>query len=461
MATLSSAGIGSGLDVKGIVEQLVAVERKPEANRILNEQTATTTKISGLASMKGALAAFQNTLSGLKTTEAFAVRSATSGDEDILTATAKSSAAAASYDIEVVSLAKAQQIATTAFVGGSSAIVGTGTLTLQLGSGAGFSVVIDADHSSLADIRDAINTSTGNPGIRAAIVQATDGAHLVLSSANTGEANTIRVTSDDAQLARLTYDPAAGNTANFTVQKPAADAVIKIAGFEHKSASNVVTDAIEGVTLTLKKESEVGETTSLDIKYDVDAATARIKNFVSQYNAMQATIAGLQSYDPSTEKGGPLLGDALARNVTNELRRNLSDPVAGLTGDYQTLASLGITTQKDGSLVLDDNKLAEALGKDFGAVARVFGSENGVAARMASAIETRLSSTGDFATRSAALDKRSKQVAEDQEVLNARMERLTTRYTEQFSKLDTLLAQLQSTSTYLTQQLASLPGVSS
>lgn len=461
MATLSSAGIGSGLDVKGIVEQLVAVERKPEANRILKEQTATTTKISGLASMKGALSAFQNTLSGLKTTEAFAVRSAVSGDEDILTATAKSSAAAASYDIEVVSLAKGQQIASTPFVGGPNAIVGTGTLTLQLGAGAGFSVVIDAEHSSLADIRDAINSSTDNPGVRAAIVQATDGSHLVLSSANTGAANTIRVTSDDAQLARLTYDPAAANTANFTIQKPAQDAVIKVAGFEHRSATNVVTDAIEGVTLTLKKESEVGETLPLDIKYDTDAATARIKNFVSQYNAMQSTIAGLQSYDSSTEKGGPLLGDALARNVTAELRRNLSDPVSGLTGDYQTLASLGITTQKDGTLTIDDNKLAEALGKDFGAVARVFGSENGVAARMAAAIETRLSSTGDFTTRSAALDKRSKQMAKDQEVLDARMERLTARYTDQFSKLDTLLSQLQSTSAYLTQQLASLPGISS
>jgi flagellar hook-associated protein 2 len=455
MATLSSAGIGSGLDVAGIVQQLVAVERTPEANRITKEQTATTTKISGLATLKGALSAFQNVLGPLKTVEAFSARSATSGDDEIFTATATSKAAAGSYDIEVVNLAQAQQLVSDEFAAGSTTVVGTGTLTLSLGAKS-FSLSIDSNNSSLAGIRDAINAATDNPGVRATIVQATDGAHLVLSSATGGAANIIKVTSEDADLSRLTYDAAGGNTANFAEKKAALDATIKVAGFEHKSATNVVSDAIDGVTLTLKA---AGATTTLDVSYDTSAATTRIKNFISQYNAMQGQLASLQSVDVSTGQTGQLFGDSLARNVTSELRRGLSDTVSGLSGDYRSLAQLGITTSKDGSLTLDETKLTDALNKDFNGVGAVFGSQSGVAARLAASIEVRLASTGDIATRNASLDKRTKQIAKDQAVLNARMERLTAQYTTQFSKLDSLLSQLQSTSNYLTQQLANLPTI--
>jgi flagellar hook-associated protein 2 len=281
----------------------------------------------------------------------------------------------------------------------------------------------------------------------------------VLSSATTGAANVIKVTSEDAALSKLTYDAAGGNTANFTQSKEALDATIEIAGFQHKSATNVVSDAIDGVTLTLVKGGEPA--TTLTVAYDTNAATSRIKNFVSQYNAMQSQLASLQSYNPSTGQSGQLLGDALARNVTSEVRRGLADPVAGLTGDYTSLATLGITTNKDGSLALDETKLAAALAKDFNAVGAVFGSENGVAARLTKSIETRLSATGDIATRNASLDKRTKQIAKDTAVLNARMEKLTEQYTKQFSKLDTVLSQLQSTSSYLTQQLANLPQITS
>lgn len=454
MATLSSAGIGSGLDVAGIVSQLVAVERAPEENRIKKLETTNTTKISGLATLKGALSAFQSVLSPLKTVGAFSARSATSSDDEVFTAKATSAAAAGSYDVEVKTLATAQQLASDAFAGGSTTVVGTGTLTLSLGAKS-FSVNIDNNNSSLASIRDAINASADNPGVRASIVSATDGAHLVLTSASTGAANVIKVTSDDAGLSKLTYDAAGGNTANFDELKEALDSVIEVAGFEHKSSSNVVSDAIDGVTLSLKAE---GETATLEIAYDTSVATTRIQNFVSQYNAMQTQLASLQSYDASSGKAGQLQGDALARSVTSEVRRGLSDAVSGLSGEYRSLASLGITTAKDGSLVLDDAKLSAALEKDFNAVGAVFGSEQGVAARLYNTLEKRLSSTGDIATRNASLDKTTAQIKKDTEALEARMEKLQAQYTTQFSKLDTLLSELQSTSDYLTQQLDSLPG---
>jgi flagellar hook-associated protein 2 len=457
MATLSSAGIGSGLDVAGIVQQLVAVERQPEANRITKLQTTNTTKISGLATLKGALSAFQTVLTPLKTAEAFGARTATSGDEDIFTATATSSAESGSYDIEVVALAKAQQLVSDSFTS-NTAVVGTGTLSISLGT-TSFNLTVDSTNSTLEGVRDAINKATDNPGVRATIVQATDGSHLVLTSAKTGAANVIKVTSADAALSKLTYDAVGLNTTNYDEKKTAQDSEIKIAGFLHKSATNVVSDAIDGVTFTLKAEQSDPKVT-LDVAYNTAAAVTRVSNFISQYNALQGQVANLQSYNPTTGQSGQLLGDALARNVQAELRRGLSDPVSGTSGDYQSLASLGITTAKDGSLVLNETKLNAALAKDFSAVGAVFGSENGVAARMSAAIEKRLASTGDIATRNASLDKTTKQIAKDQAALDARMTILTTQYTAQFSKLDTLLSQLQSTSSYLTQQLANLPTIS-
>lgn len=455
MATLSSAGIGSGLDVAGIVQQLVAVERQPEQNRITKLQTANTTKISGLATLKGALSGFQTVLGPLKTVEAFSARTATSADDDIFTATATSKAASGSYEIEVVALAKAHQLASDSF-SSKTAVVGTGALSISLGTTT-FSVDIDAAHSTVEGVRDAINSATGNPGVRATIIQATDGAHLVLSSSKSGAANVIKVVSEDAALSRLTYDAAGLNTANYDERQEAKDSEIKIAGFSHKSPTNVVSDAIDGVTFSLKKEQV--EPVVLDVQYDNSAAVTRVKNFISQYNALQSQVATLQAYNPSTGQTGQLLGDSLARNVQQELRRGLSDPVSGTTGEFQSLASLGITTTKDGSLVLDEAKLNAALNKDFGAVGAVFGSEKGVAARMAAAIEKRLAATGDIATRNASLDKTTKQIAKDTAQLAARMEALTKQYTTQFSKLDSVLSGLQSTSAYLTQQLASLPGI--
>jgi flagellar hook-associated protein 2 len=458
MPTIQSPGVGSGLDVNGLVSQLMAAERAPADNRLKRESTAIGTEISALGTLKGALSAFSTTLGPLKTVEAFSARTATSGDEKVFTASAKSGAAPSTYNIRVIALAKAHQIASTPFVDGKDTVIGAGALTITLGTDA-FGVVIDPAKTKLSDIRDAINSASGNPGVQAAIVEATDGAHLVLTSAKTGLANKIQVATDAVDgLQQLTYN-SPSDTAHYSQVSAAQDSTITIAGFTHTSATNVVSDAIDDVTLTLKAESAPATDVSLAIAANKDAATTRIKNFVSQYNAAFKQLNDLGKYDPQTGKAGPLLGDALVRSVVSELRRGISDAVPGISGQITSLAQIGVTTAKDGTLQLDETKLAAALATNFDDVGKIFGSTDGVAARLDALITKRLDAKAEIASRNTSLDKRSKAVtqrAKDLEVYLAKVEEV---YRRQFTALDTAMAKMQSTSTYLTQQLSNLPRI--
>lgn len=458
MAGLSSPGIGSGLDINGLVEKLVAAERAPAQNQITRQQTSTVTTISALGTLKGALSGFQAALDPLSKLDSFSSRSATSSDPDVFTATATSAAAAGSYDIEVVDVASAHQISSTGVVGGSSAHVGSGTLTINVGQG-NIQVAVPASANTLADIRDAINSVPGNNIVRATIVNANDGAHLVLTSQLTGATNRFSITADggDGGLERFEYNP--GLLTNYRELRPAADSVVNIGGYVHNSTSRTIDGAIDGVSITLL-DKDVGETKTLTIANDTSAVTSRISDFVKQFNSLAGTLGQLGSYEPATKKAGPLLGDSLLRSVESDVRTKLTDRVSGLTGNYQSLASIGITTNKDGTLVLDSAKLKAALANDYDGVAKIFASENGVAARMKATIEPRLADGSELAVRSKRLNAQSVDLQKQMSDLDTKMAGVQQRLLKQFNSLDTLLAQMQSTSNYLTQQLSSIAQIS-
>jgi flagellar hook-associated protein 2 len=459
MAGLSSPGIGSGLDINGLVEKLVAAERAPRQAQITRAQTSTVTTISALGQLKGALSAFQTSLSQLSTLDTFSSRSAVSSDADKFTATATSSAAAGSYDIEIVSLAAAHQVSSQGFAGGSSQVVGHGTLTIGLGSST-FQVGIPESAQSLAQIRDAINAAPTNNLVRATIVNGSDGAHLVFTSQATGAANTISVAAagGNGGLSALNYSTLA--PAAYTQPRAAMDAEINVAGVTQLSKTNTISNLIDGVEITLLAE-DAGTTHTLRIANDTSAIQGKIANFVAEFNSLARTIGTLRSYEPTTKKAGPLLGDALLRSVESELRFKLTDKVNGLSGNFQSLASIGITTNKDGTLTLNDAKLKTALGEDYDGVANMFASENGVAARLKAAVEPRLAATSELSVRSKALSTKSLELQKQMTALDARMAAASQRYLKQFNSLDTLLSRLQNTSTFLTQQLSSISKISS
>ncbi len=452
MAGLTSQGIGSGLEVASLVAKLVAAEKAPRQNQITRAQTTAVTTISAIASLKGAMGAFNDSLTSLKTTEAFAARSATPSSPEVFTASATTAAVAGTYDVQVENLATAHQLTSNAFAGGASQVVGTGTLTVSSGAKT-FSVSIDSTHNTLAQIRDAINQAPENDGVvRATIVNAADGAHLVLSAQQAGAANALVVSQEggDGGLSSLAYNASA--TANYTQQRPAQDALVYIAGFEYRSATNSFNDAIEGVSITLL-EADAGETHRLTIADDTRGTTTRIRNFVEAYNGLAKQIAALRGYEPTTKKAGPLIGDAMLRGIESDLRSKLTNAVSGLTGNYQSLASVGVTTQKDGTLSLDAAKLDAALAADYDGISRLFGGAGGVAARLATSLDQHLAVDAQMDARTKALNAKSVALQKQQSDLEVRMAEVQRRYNKQFNALDSLLSNLQSQSSFLSQQL--------
>ena len=451
MATITSSGSASGLNVASLVSQLVAADRAPYDARITKADTKLTTEFTALSKLKAAMSSFQAALGALKDSTNFTQRKVTTSDKDAIEATASGSAAAGTYDVEVVQLAKSAQLASSPFVAGSSAVIGTGTLQLSMGT-ASFNVTIAEPKNTLADVRDAINSATGNSGIRASLIKAADGTRLVLTGAATGAANAIKVTASGGNggLNQLVYDPP--TTANLASVVAARDAVVNISGYEVHSSDNVIEDSIDGVTLTLKQEEE-GKVMTLSIDNDDAAVQTKVQNFVSAYNVLANQISSLRSYDAATKTAGPLLGDSMLRGIEAQLRRTISDPAGGVTGAYSTLASIGITTTSTGTLALDATKYAAAMKADSTAAQQVFSSTDGVARRLDTLLSAHLATGGDIATRDAGITQRRKDLTAQQAAVDARMEVIEARYTKQFNALDSLLTSMQSTSTYLAQQL--------
>jgi flagellar hook-associated protein 2 len=455
MATSGVVG-GSQIDVQSLVSQLVAAERKPLDDQLARAKSRVTTQISATSALLGSLSTFQTALNSLKSTTAFSSRATASTDVKILTASATTSAVPGRYDIVVDRLASAHQVSSDAFAQGGSQVVGTGTLSVALGS-ASFNVNIDGTNNTLAGIRDAINASRDNPGVTATLITASDGAHLVLTSSKTGAASAIQVTQSggDGGLSALEYTNA--NQANYTQLRPAQDSRVLVAGtYEATSSTNVIEGVIEGVSLNLVS-AQPGTTVSIDVTFDKAAAKEKVNAFVSAYNTLRGMMTRLGGYDAASKTAGPMLGDALLSSIDSEIRRTLSSPVEAADPAAQTLADIGITTQKDGTLKVDNAKLDSALANNFDGVARLFGTEDtGVAARLHKQISDRLADGAGIDLRNESLQTEQRALQKKADDINARMQIVQQTYLKQFTRLDTLLSSLSSTSAYLSQQIEAL-----
>ena len=455
MATSGITG-GSQIDVQSLVSQLVAAERKPLDDQVTRASARVTTQISATSALLGALSTFQSSLNNLKTTTAFSSRATSSTDSTILTASATTSAVPGRYDVVVDRLASAHQISSDAFASGSTQVVGTGTLTVSLGS-TSFNVNIASPANTLADVRDAINAASDNPGVTATLITAADGAHLVLTSSKTGASSAIQVTQSggDGGLSVLEYT--SSNLDNYTQLRAAQDSRVYVAGqYEATSSTNVIEGVIEGVSLNLVS-AKPGTTVSIDVSYDKSAAKDKVNAFVSAYNTLRGMLNRLGGYDSASKTAGPMLGDALLSSIDSEIRRTLSTPVEAAGTAVQTLADIGVTTQKDGTLKVDATKLDSALANNFDAVSRLFGTEDtGVAARLYDQIGDRLADGAGIDTRNEGLQAQQRALQKKAADINARMQIVQQTYLKQFTRLDTLLSGLSSTSAYLSQQIEAL-----
>ena len=450
MATLTSTGLGSGLDINSIVEQLVSAERAPAANRLTQRESKANEELSALGKFKSALATFKDSVAKLTDADTFQGRTVTVEDDEVFTATADSASLPGTYSVEVMNLASAQRLRSIGF-GDATSAIGTGTLAITV-NGQTANILISTPANSLNDIRDAINESADNPGVRATIVNASDGAHLIISATETGAAHaiTIAVSGGDGGLASLAY--AAGAPANPMLElQAAADANVVIDGFPVTSASNAISDAIDGVTINVAS-ARPGTMLDLSIEYDPEGAKTSVAGFVTAYNKLIDTVTELTRYNVDTRDAAPLLGDATVRGIRDQLRREISSSLD--SGIFTTLASIGVTTATTGKLVVDATKLGDAIDADFDAVSTLFSGTGGLATRLEDIAEATLGSGSTITTREDALKTTLKTITSQRETLEERIERVRARLLDQFNAMDRLLGQLKNTSSFLSQQLS-------
>jgi flagellar hook-associated protein 2 len=461
VASSSSAAAagGSVIDVSSLVSQLVTATRTPQDQIIATKTTAVTTQISAVGTLKGALSTFQSALAALDTPTAFNAESATSSDNTAFTASSDSTAVGGTYSVSISHLAQAQQLVSKSVGADGAATLADGTLKLQLGLFS-FNVNVDSTNDTVAGVAASINSASGNPGITATVISGTDGAHLVLSSSRTGAANKITVSETDGGtgLSSLTYGT--GNVGNYDEKTAAQDAQFSISGISHTSATNTVSDALTGVSLTLLATT-TDDSDTLTVASDTGTIKNNISSFVSAYNALAGSISSLGSYDSTTGTAGPMLGDSLLSGIQNQIRTALYSVVNTGSPVYNTLASVGITTNKDGTLSLNQQTLSTALSTAPGAVSSLFSGTNGIAANLNSQISADLASGGMIDSRSKTLVTQDNALTDQTTQLNEQMTALTATLTQQYATLNTLLSSLQTTSAYLTQQFAALPQIQS
>jgi len=455
---LTSLGLGSGLDISSLVSQLTTAEMSAANSRVSRETSAVNTQVSAMASLKAGLSTFQASLdaltAGATSSSSFDSRAVTSSADTYVTATATSKAAVGSYDVFVQQMAKAQQLVSNVFAQGASQQVGTGTLSLSLGS-SNFTVDISSSNNTLTGIRDAINSASNNPGISATIVYGTTGAQLLLTSSKTGASNTITVdqSGGDGGLSALVYNGT--TTGNYTEKQQAKDSIIQVAGVTHQSSSNVISDAVDGLTLTLKKENVSGDTpANLSVSNDTSHVTSLVQSFVSAYNTLLSSLSSLDSYDADTKTAGPLFGDSMMSSLRNQISSTLSSVVGSST--YNTLASLGVTRALDGTLSVDSSKLSSAMTADYASVVKTLGGTDGIITKLSSIIDSQLSSSGGIAARNTTLNTQQKNIDAEKTAITARTATVQAQLLTKFNAMDTLLGTLQNTSTYLTQQFNAL-----
>jgi len=441
---LTASGVGSGLDVNGLVTKLVAASKAPQQSQIDQQKITAQTQISALGQVTAALTALQSSFSSLTDGSAFNVRQVSSSAITVLSAASSGTPVMGSYGINVSQLATAQKASSGAFADSTTVQVGTGTLTVAVGSKQ-MSLTIDTTNNTLSGIRDAINQSGANPGVIATIVTGTDGAHLVLSSSNTGVANQFKVTSagGNGGLAALNYDPAATTGNGLTVITAAVDAKYTIDGLAGSSASNTVTSAIDGLSLNL---AGVGSST-VSVAYDSSAASTAVSSFVGAYNSFIGIYNNLTQYSATTNTAGALIGDA----TLNSIKSTLSNMAGGSFGGTP-LSSIGISLQVDGSLQLDSTKLQTALTSGGALLKSVFSGTSGFGTQLGNVLNGYVGSQGILGIRTTNLNQQLTDLTNSQTELNNRMSALTASYQQQFNALDVMLSKLNSTSSFLTQQ---------
>lgn len=453
MATISSPGIGSGLDVQGIVSQLLALERRPIA--LLKQQaTKLSTQLSSVGLLQSHVSNLQSAATQLTGSNLWTRMSATSSDAASVAATASATAAAGSYSIEVSQLARAQSLASSAHAS-SSSVLGQGTLSFTRGDGSTAAVTIGAGQTTLAGIRDRINAS--GVGLSAAILTDASGARLVLSATSTGlnaAVTRIDVTGDVGLQQALTFQQ--GVAGNVTETQTARNSRARINGVDVQSTSNTLDRAIDGLTLTLSRVTTAP--VEVRVSADQDAMKKGVQDFINAYNDISRYLARETAYDEATKKAGALQGDRTAVGLMTQLRALVSQ-ASGASSVFTTLSRAGVELQRDGTLRLNETRFSEAMNQRT-ELARAFSnadagtpSNNGFAERLRLFTNAVIGTEGPLTARREGLRASIQRNEQQQGRHEDRVALVEKRLLRQYTALDASMGQLNSLNAYVTRQM--------
>lgn len=464
MASITSAGVGSGLDLESIISATLAAENTPKLQAFAEKEESIQVELSSLGEVKSAMSKLQDTIEKLADIENFNKRVANikqpSSDEgDLISVTPTSDISPGDFNVEVIELAQGSRATSNAGLFTSTDNVVTasgGTLSFAAGDKS-FDLTLDAG-ATLDDLRDAINDSDGNFGVTANIINTGSESKLVLSSSVSGTGNDLVITNDNAELDNVSTVTSAGGAGGLAIapEDQAQDAVIKVDGITITNDTNTFKDAVQDMTITAKRQSVDGETAKLSVEVDRESVTKLVDEFIANYNNLIGQI-GLQ-----TRVGKPLNSDATMESFDSQLVNALSTEITG-AGPFTSIFDIGLGIDEEGYLEKSSlvRSLNEAMDENYDDIGAAFAGENGIAVQLESLFDNYLDSKGIMNQRETNLNSQLDDLEDDVANHEYRMESLEAGLRQQYAGLDVLIAQMQSTQSYLSAQLSSLPGFTS
>lgn len=481
--TISSAGVGSGLDVSSIITSLLTVEKLP-LTKLQSTGTQMQTKLSAFGQIQSLVSSLNDAVAPLSKPATYQLLSAGSSDATSVTATASSTAVAGNYSVAVTALAATQSTVSASgqFTDGNSA-AGTGSITIDLGSwdadetvftpkpgAVGITIPIGASEGTLGAIRDKINAA--GAGVSATLIYDSSGARLALQSTRTGAENGFRVTvadddatgttaeiaakNNDAQgLSRLAFNPPAGTDQSRITQK-AASTQARINGIEVTTPGNTLTNVVDGLTFNLSKITTTPVTVT--VTRNTETVKTAMAGFVEAYNGLATFLSSATAYNSETKSSALLQGDALTTSLQNQMR-SLVGAAGTASAQFGSLSSIGLEFQRDGTLKLNDTKFAAALANlpefatamtksDAGSTAN-----SGFAKRIATWAGGLLATNGTLPGKAKSIQSQIASNQKDQQKFSERLTTIEARIRAQYTALDKTMSNANALSKYVTQQI--------
>jgi len=438
-ATFSVGGLASGLDTNAIIDKLVQAESRQLA-LLRKRQTGYQAQVSALGAIATQLSALEAAARSLGDGGALGLTVA--GSPAAFQASPGARAAAGSWSVQVTELASAAKWRSTGFAAGATFAAGTLALTVQ---GQPYGVALAAG-STLADVAGAIQRS-GAP-VSVSVLSSGGLSYLALTARDTG------YPAGGPASAALSVDTGvgtAGAALGLASLQVAANAAFTADGLAFSSASNLISDAIPGVTLTLRAKGGAAE--PLTLQADAPATQAKLQAFAAAYNGVLSLVQKSLAVTAQTDRAATLAGDSTLRYLQSRLQGLISTQVPG-SSQVTSLADLGFKTARDGSLSIDSDVLSSALARDPAAVGAIFSTSTSGMGDVVSAVVHSYVNPADglLAVRQSGVNQTLRALRDDQARWETRIAAYREGLVQRFTAMETAVSQLKNLGSYLNTQ---------